>query len=68
MVRARPEAAIARDARTSFLRALRELKLDVDPALSEGDRILKNNMRGGRCGALYDRRPWDRDVAHDEDE
>jgi phage terminase small subunit len=29
MVRARPEAAIARDARTSFLRAVRELKLDV---------------------------------------
>jgi P27 family predicted phage terminase small subunit len=68
MVRARPEAAIARDARTSFLRALRELKLDVDPPLSEGDRILKNNMRGGRCGPLYDRRPWDRDAPHDEDE
>ena len=31
MVRARPEAAIARDARTSFLRAVRELKLDVEP-------------------------------------
>jgi phage terminase small subunit len=31
MIRARPEAAIARDARTSFLRAVRELKLDVEP-------------------------------------
>src|SRR5258705_13310070 len=49
MVRARPEAAIARDARTSFLRALRELRLNVDPPMSVGDRILKNNMRGGRC-------------------
>lgn len=31
MIRPRPEAAIARDARTSFLRAVRELKLDVAP-------------------------------------
>jgi phage terminase small subunit len=31
MIRPRPEAAIARDARTSFLRAVRELKLDVEP-------------------------------------
>jgi phage terminase small subunit len=31
MIRARPEAAIARDARTSFLRAVRELKLNVEP-------------------------------------
>ena len=31
MIRPRPEAAIARDARTSFLRAVRELRLDVEP-------------------------------------
>ena len=31
MIRPRPEAAIARDARTAFLRALRELRLDVEP-------------------------------------
>ena len=28
MIRPRPEAAIARDARTSFLRAVRELRLE----------------------------------------
>lgn len=31
MIRARPEVAIERDARTSYLRALRELKLDAEP-------------------------------------
>jgi len=31
MIRARPEAAIARDARTSFLRAMRELNLKIEP-------------------------------------
>ena len=31
MIRPRPEAAIARDARVGFLRAVRELKLDVEP-------------------------------------
>jgi P27 family predicted phage terminase small subunit len=65
MIRARPEAAIARDARTSFLRALRELRLNVDPPMTEGDRILKNNMRGGRCESLYERNPWDK---HDPEE
>jgi len=59
MVRARPEAAIARDARTSFLRALRELKLDVDPPLSEADRIMRNNARGGR---LWNPSDFDREV------
>jgi P27 family predicted phage terminase small subunit len=48
MIRARPEASIARDARTSFLRALRELKLDVEPPLTEEERIRRNNARGGR--------------------
>jgi phage terminase small subunit len=31
MIRARPEAAIARDSRAAFLRCLHELKLDVEP-------------------------------------
>jgi P27 family predicted phage terminase small subunit len=61
MVRARPEAAIARDARTSFLRALRELKLDVDPPLSDAERIMKNNARGGRLA------PWMRDKEDNDD-
>ena len=34
MIRPRPEAAIARDTRTSFLRAVRELKLDIPPPKS----------------------------------
>ena len=47
MIRARPEAAIARDSRTSFLRALRELKLDVEPPVTTEDRVRRNNARGG---------------------
>jgi P27 family predicted phage terminase small subunit len=54
MVRATPTAAIARDARTSFLRALRELKLDVEPALTEEERIRRNNARGGRLWPTHD--------------
>lgn len=57
MVRARPEAAISRDARTSFLRALRELKLDVESPMSPGDRMSKNKMHGPS------RKPWDGDGA-----
>src|SRR5262249_24073949 len=34
MVRANPAAAISRDARTSFLRALRELRLNVEVPLT----------------------------------
>jgi P27 family predicted phage terminase small subunit len=58
MVRARPEAAIARDARTSFLRALRELRLNVDPPLSEEERTARNNLRGNSWAtnrSYYDR-------------
>jgi P27 family predicted phage terminase small subunit len=35
MIRARPETSIARDARTSFLRALREMHLDDDPPVTK---------------------------------
>jgi len=59
MIRARPEAAIARDARTSFLRALRELKLDVEPPLTEEERIMRNNARGGR---LWNPSDFDREA------
>lgn len=31
MIRARPEVAIERDARISYLRSLRELNLETDP-------------------------------------
>lgn len=31
MIRARPECAIERDSRVAYLRAMRELNLDVDP-------------------------------------
>jgi phage terminase small subunit len=31
MIRSRPEVQIERDSRTAFLRALREMRLDIDP-------------------------------------
>jgi len=46
MIRANPAAAISRDARTSFLRALRELRLNVEEPLTEEERTVRNNMRG----------------------
>jgi len=48
MVRARPEVAIERDARTSFVRIVRELDLDTAPPPEPRTRppALRSNRRG----------------------
>src|SRR5215470_1511069 len=66
MIRARPEAAIARDARTSFLRALRELRLNVEEPLSEEERTVRNNLRGNSWAAKSNRSLYDR-MREDDD-
>jgi hypothetical protein len=53
MIRARPEAAIARDSRAAFLRAVAQLKLDVPPP--------KSNRNGHGLGISWENLPH-----HDE--
>jgi len=66
MHRANPTASIARDARTSFLRALSALKLDVELPMTEEERTLRNNLKGNSWAAnrsLYDRMRDDGDAS-----
>jgi phage terminase small subunit len=62
--RAMPEVAIARDARTAYLRSLRELKIDASPPTSPTQQLGPSALfphNGGETPLHQARRnPWDR--------